>query len=202
MLNKADGSGALSEPDRPDREPAQRSPLRLHVREPRGARQHASDPRPSCCASRSRASRSRSSTSRACPRRSSTWWSRSCSGWCSSSPCGATAARRRRCCWCARRPIATCREEDVSGFAPTKRVISRIAKEGRKYGVTLVPGQPAAVGAVDRQPVAVQHRVRAAPDQRARSGVRRPRAARERALAGRQPAVARTPRRRSWWATA
>ena len=28
-------------------------------------------------------------------------------------------------------------EEDAGGFAPTKRVISRIAKEGRKYGVTL-----------------------------------------------------------------
>ncbi len=28
-------------------------------------------------------------------------------------------------------------EEDGVGFAPTKRVISRIAKEGRKYGVTL-----------------------------------------------------------------
>jgi DNA helicase HerA-like ATPase len=28
-------------------------------------------------------------------------------------------------------------EHDAGGFAPTKRVISRIAKEGRKYGVTL-----------------------------------------------------------------
>jgi DNA helicase HerA-like ATPase len=28
-------------------------------------------------------------------------------------------------------------EENVTGFAPTKQVISRIAKEGRKYGVTL-----------------------------------------------------------------
>ena len=28
-------------------------------------------------------------------------------------------------------------EDDRAGFAPTKRVISRIAKEGRKYGVTL-----------------------------------------------------------------
>ena len=28
-------------------------------------------------------------------------------------------------------------EEDAGGFAPTKRVISRIAKEGRKYGVAL-----------------------------------------------------------------
>ena len=45
-LNKADGSGAYLEPDRAHREPAQRPPLRLHVREPRGARQHAPDPRP------------------------------------------------------------------------------------------------------------------------------------------------------------
>ena len=56
-----------------------------------------------------------------------------------------------------------------------------------------LPGQPAAVGAVDRQPVAVQHGVRAAPDQRARPVLRRPRPARERALAGRQPAVAEHP---------
>jgi DNA helicase HerA-like ATPase len=28
-------------------------------------------------------------------------------------------------------------QEDGAGFAPTKRVISRIAKEGRKYGITL-----------------------------------------------------------------
>ena len=28
-------------------------------------------------------------------------------------------------------------EEDLGGFVPTKRVIGRIAKEGRKYGVTL-----------------------------------------------------------------
>jgi hypothetical protein len=28
-------------------------------------------------------------------------------------------------------------QHDGAGFAPTKRVISRIAKEGRKYGVTL-----------------------------------------------------------------
>jgi DNA helicase HerA-like ATPase len=28
-------------------------------------------------------------------------------------------------------------EENATGFAPTKQVISRIAKEGRKYGVTL-----------------------------------------------------------------
>ena len=127
----------LSEPDRPHRGPAQRSPLRLHVREPRGARHDAADPRAIAAHPGRRASRSPSSTSRACPRRSSTWWCRCCSGWCSSSPCGATAAPRRRCCWCARRPIATCREENLSGFAPTKRVISRIAKEGRKYGVTL-----------------------------------------------------------------
>ena len=28
-------------------------------------------------------------------------------------------------------------QDEVAAFAPTKRVISRIAKEGRKYGVTL-----------------------------------------------------------------
>ena len=28
-------------------------------------------------------------------------------------------------------------EEEAVGFAPTKRIISRVAKEGRKYGVTL-----------------------------------------------------------------
>ena len=84
-------------------------------------------------------------------------------------------------------------QEDAAGFAPTKRVISRIAKEGRKYGVTLclVSQRPSELSI--EQPVAVQHGVRAAPDQRARPGVRRARPARERALAGRQPAVAEHP---------
>ena len=42
-----------------------------------------------------------------------------------------------RSCWCARRPISTRRRIAEAGFEPTKRVLSRIAKEGRKYGLSL-----------------------------------------------------------------
>ena len=54
------------------------------------------------------------------------------------------------------------------GFEPTRRAIARIAKEGRKYGVSLVPGEPAPVGAVADHAVAVQHDLRAAHGERAR----------------------------------
>ena len=50
--------------------------------------------------------------------------------------CGAPATKRRRSCWSARRRTATC-HATTRRFAPTKRSISRIAKEGRKYGLGL-----------------------------------------------------------------
>ena len=55
------------------------------------------------------------------------------------------------------------------GFAPTRRAISRIAKEGRKYGVFLglVTQRPAELDPT--HPVAMQHAVCDAHDQRARS---------------------------------
>ena len=55
--------------------------------------------------------------------------------WPSISACGAMA--RCRCCSSARRRTATPRPTARVGFGPTRRAISRIAKEGRKYGVFL-----------------------------------------------------------------
>ena len=54
--------------------------------------------------------------------------------WRSTSACGATASRR--CCSSARRRTAMRRPTKI-GFGPTRRALSRIAKEGRKYGVFL-----------------------------------------------------------------
>ena len=64
-----------------------------------------------------------------------TRWSRCCRAWRSTSACGATALRR--CCSSARRRTATRRPIQDLGFGPTQRALSRIAKEGRKYGVFL-----------------------------------------------------------------
>ena len=83
--------------------------------------------------------------------------------------------------------------DDQAGFAPTRRSISRIAKEGRKYGLVVVPGDPAPGRAVGQQPVAVQHDFRAAARQRARPRVRPPRRARQLALARRRAARAQHP---------
>ncbi len=64
-----------------------------------------------------------------------TRWCRCSAAWRSISGCGATAWRR--CCSSARRRTATRRPTRHIGFGPTKRALSRIAKEGRKYGVFL-----------------------------------------------------------------
>ena len=55
--------------------------------------------------------------------------------WRSTSACGATA--RSRCCSCARKRTAMRRPTARIGFGPTRKALSRIAKEGRKYGVFL-----------------------------------------------------------------
>ena len=62
--------------------------------------------------------------------------------------------------------------EKDRGFEPTRRVISRIAKEGRKYGLPF--------GAVRDHPVSMQHPLRATHGQPAGSGLRAPGPARER----------------------
>ena len=55
---------------------------------------------------------------------------------------------RRRCCWSARRRTLA-PADSKTGFGPTRKAISRIAKEGRKYGVFLglVTQRPAEIDA-------------------------------------------------------
>ena len=59
-----------------------------------------------------------------------------------------------------------CAGKRPPGFEPTKRALSRIAKEGRKYGLSLCVITPAPVGAAAGHAVPVQHDLRHAPDQR------------------------------------
>ena len=65
----------------------------------------------------------------------------------------------------ARKPTATSRSTQPLGFEPTKRAISRIAKEGRKYGVSLciVTQRPAELDPTILSPM--QHDLLDAPDQ-------------------------------------
>ncbi len=49
--------------------------------------------------------------------------------------CGARASCR--CFWCARKRIAISAPTTARAFSPLRQVLSRIAKEGRKYGVAL-----------------------------------------------------------------
>ena len=61
--------------------------------------------------------------------------SRCCCAWRSSSACGATA--RSRCsCVCEEAHRYAPADRSI-GFGPTRKAVSRIAKEGRKYGVFL-----------------------------------------------------------------
>ena len=59
-------------------------------------------------------------------------------------------------------------ENAEAGFEPTKRALSRIAKEGRKYGLSLGVATPAAGGAGGGHAVPVQYDLRHAPHPRAR----------------------------------
>ena len=77
------------------------------------------------------------------------------------------------------------------GFEPTKEALARIAKEGRKYGLSSVHGQPAPLRARHRHPVAVQHRVRVPDDQPQGPGVRPRHRHRQRLRPARLPALAR-----------
>ncbi len=56
------------------------------------------------------------------------------------------------------------------GFVPTRQAIARIAKEGRKYGVFARHHHPAPGRARSDHPVAMLHRLRHAPVERARPG--------------------------------
>ena len=95
----------------------------------------ASSPRSSACPPR--ASRSRSSTSRAFRRTSSRWWSRCSRGSSSIMRSGRAARCSARSCWSARRRTATSRPTRPASGQAVRKILERIAKEGRKYGVSL-----------------------------------------------------------------
>ena len=92
---------------------------------------------PSCSACRARAARSRSSTCRASRRRSRRSWSRCSPAWCSTMRSGRGPRRSGRCCWSAKRRTATCPRTRTPDGQAVRQILERIAKEGRKYGVSL-----------------------------------------------------------------
>ena len=55
----------------------------------------------------------------------------------STSRSGASGIRACRCCWFAKRRHRYIPRDETDGFGPTRLAIARIAKEGRKYGVSL-----------------------------------------------------------------
>ena len=135
-LENRSSADELSSPDHPHRDDPQRSALRLHVRERQCRRRHdgrASEPavphRHAGQADHRHAARRPPGRGRSTP------WCRCCAAWPSISGCGATGAIPL---------LFVCEEahryasiDHSIGFAPTRRAISRIAKEGRKYGVFL-----------------------------------------------------------------
>ena len=92
---------------------------------------------PSCSACPATASRSRSSTCRAFRPTSPRWWSRCSRGWCSTMRSGRGPRRSARCCWSARRRTATFPRTRTPSGQAVRKILERIAKEGRKYGVSL-----------------------------------------------------------------
>ena len=128
---------ALSAAQDQDRRDQGRSALQLHVLGHAGRRHdgRASSSASSACPAT--ASRSRSSTCRACRPKSPRWWSRCSAGWCSISRSGRATSRSARSCSSARRRIATFPTRRNAEGSSVGRILSRIAKEGRKYGVSL-----------------------------------------------------------------
>ena len=121
-------------------------------------------------------------------------WSRCSPAWCSTTRSGRGPRRSGRCCWSAKRRTATCpRTRTPSGQAVAQDP-QRIAKEGRKYGISLGPDHPAPVGPGRRRAVAVRHDHLDAPQQRPRPGVREGGDARRRARLPRLDPGAAQPR--------
>ena len=80
------------------------------------------------------------------------------------------------------------------GFGPTRKALSRIAKEGRKYGVFLSFDHAAPGGARSDHHLPVQHHLRHAARERPRPGHRQGRGLRRRLAAARIRVVARDAR--------
>ena len=92
---------------------------------------------PSCSACRATAGRSRSSTCRAFRPKSPRSWSRCSPAWCSTMRSGRGPRRSARCCWSAKRRTATSPRTSTPSGQAVRKILERIAKEGRKYGVSL-----------------------------------------------------------------
>ena len=123
-------------PHHPHRDGQERPALRLHVRERQCRRRHhggGAGPAVPAAAER-QADHHHAARRLSRP----TWWmrwSRCCAAWRSISACGATApVPLLFVCEEAHRYASADRS---IGFGPTRKAISRIAKEGRKYGVFL-----------------------------------------------------------------
>ena len=137
LLNKATDTAPYHAAQDQDRRAEGRSALPFHVLGHAGRRHRwpTSSPRSSACPPR--ASRSRSSTSRACRPTSSRWWSRCSRGWCSTMRSGRATRCRGRSSSSARRRTATSRPTRPASGQAVRKILERIAKEGRKYGVSL-----------------------------------------------------------------
>ena len=188
---------ALPAPEGAAGEPAGRPALRLHVLRRVGAGQHGRDPVAHPAGAGGRQAGDGSSTCRACRRRS---WDVVVAGLCRMIFDFALWSDRAAAvpvllvCEEAHRYIP---QDRTLGFTPTRKAIARIAKEGRKYGVSLclVTQRPSELSETILSPV--QYAVRAAHEQRPRSGVRAPRPARQRRRTADRAAGAADPGRPS-----
>jgi hypothetical protein len=120
-----------------DRRIEGRSALPVHVLGHAGGRYDGRIHRQDLPPAKRGASRSRSSTFRAC-RPTSLPPSSPCSaGWCSISRSGRATRRPGPSCWSARKRTATCPTRRTPMALRSASILSRIAKEGRKYGISL-----------------------------------------------------------------
>jgi hypothetical protein len=128
---------SLPAPQDQARRASRRPALHLHVLGHAGVG-HDGQPRsPSCSACRATAGRSRSSTSPAFRPKSPRSWSRCSPAWCSTMRSGRGPRRSARCCWSAKRRTATSPRTRMPSGQAVRKILERIAKEGRKYGVSL-----------------------------------------------------------------
>ena len=118
------------------------------------------------------ASRSRSSTCRACRRTSSRWSSRCSRGWCSIMRSGRAAKSQRPVLLVCEEAHRYVPSDKTSTGQAVRKILERIAKEGRKYGVSLGPDHAAPVRSRRGRALAMRHDHRDAPQQRSRPGVR------------------------------
>ena len=126
----------VSPADHAHRDRAQRSALQLHVRQRQCRRRHhGGDALPAVPPAAERHADDHHAARRLPGRGGRLGGLGAAAAWRSSSACGATA--RSRCsCVCEEAHRYAPADRSI-GFGPTRKAVSRIAKEGRKYGVFL-----------------------------------------------------------------